>query len=90
MDERLPSEAEIPFETLRRAEVPVLVVSGAHSLAFDAVCDVLARELRAERAVLAGYGHAAQRHPDFNNLLARFVETAEHRGAGSSGAGVRK
>ena len=33
-------------------------------------------QLRAERIVLPGYGHAVQRHPDFNDRLADFVERA--------------
>jgi hypothetical protein len=37
---------------------------------------VLERELGAERAVLPGYGHSVQRHPDFNAVLADFVERA--------------
>jgi hypothetical protein len=37
---------------------------------------VLERELRAERVVLQGYGHVAQRHPAFNGILADFVERA--------------
>ena len=56
--ERLSHEARIPLEALRRGGFPVLVVSGAHSPVFDAVCDVLERELAAERAVLPGAGHA--------------------------------
>ena len=43
--ERLAHEARIPLAGLRQAGFPVLVVSGAHSPVFDAVCDVLEREL---------------------------------------------
>ena len=57
--ERLSHEARIPLAALRGAGFPILVVSGAHSPVFDAVCDVLERELAAERAVLPGAGHAA-------------------------------
>ncbi|MGE5690220.1 MAG: alpha/beta fold hydrolase [Pseudomonadota bacterium] len=74
--ERGPQEARIPLETLRRAAFPVLVVSGGHSAAFDAVCDVLERELGAERAVLRGAGHAAQRAPGFNEALEDFLRRA--------------
>jgi pimeloyl-ACP methyl ester carboxylesterase len=77
--ERLPSEAEIPLPTLVAAPFPKLVVSGAHHAAFDAICDVLQRELGAERAVLPGYGHTVQRHPEFNALLAGFVDRAANR-----------
>ncbi len=76
MVERGPWEAEIPLEALAAAPFPKLVVSGAHHPAFDAICDKLERELGAERVVLPGYGHAAQRHPDFNARLTDFVERA--------------
>jgi len=69
MVERPPSEADPPLEALRAAPFPKLVVSGAHSAAFDAVCDVLERRLGAERAVLPGAAHNAQRAPGFNERL---------------------
>jgi pimeloyl-ACP methyl ester carboxylesterase len=71
--QRGPWEAEIPLETLAEAHFPKLVVSGAHHAAFDAICDVLERELPAQRLVLAGFGHSVARHPDFNEHLAAFV-----------------
>lgn len=74
--ERGPWEAEIPLEILRTAPFPKLVVSGAHHPAFDAICDTIERELEAERVVLPGHGHAAQRHPGFNAHLTDFVERA--------------
>ena len=74
--ERGPWEAEIPLDALAASPFSKLVVSGAHDPAFDAICDVLERELPAERAVLAGYGHVAQLRPEFNSLLASFVERA--------------
>jgi pimeloyl-ACP methyl ester carboxylesterase len=78
MVERPPSEAVIPFDELARAPFPKLVVSGAHSAAFDAVCDVLEERLGAERAVLPGAGHSVQRLGEpFNELLTSFVERAE-------------
>ena len=49
--ERRPDEAEIPLEPL---PYPVLVVTGDHEPAFDAVADVLCARLRAERLVLPG------------------------------------
>jgi pimeloyl-ACP methyl ester carboxylesterase len=74
--ERGPWEADIPIDVLASTPFPKLVVSGAHHPAFDAICDVLERELRAQRIVLPGYGHAAQRHPTFNAVLADFVARA--------------
>jgi pimeloyl-ACP methyl ester carboxylesterase len=76
MHERGPWEAEIPLAALAATEFPKLVVSGAHHAAFDAICDRLERELGAERAVFPGHGHAAQRHPGFNETLADFVDRA--------------
>jgi pimeloyl-ACP methyl ester carboxylesterase len=73
MVERAPWEAEIPFDELSAAPFPKLVVSGAHSEAFDAVCDVLERELGAERAVLPGAGHSIPRAPGFNERLEEFL-----------------
>lgn len=76
--ERSPAEAVIPFDELARAPFPTLVVSGAHSPVFDAVCDVLEERLAAERAVLPGAGHSVQRlGGPFNELLTDFVERAE-------------
>jgi pimeloyl-ACP methyl ester carboxylesterase len=77
--ERGPWEAEIPLDELAAAPFPTLVVSGAHHAAFDAICDTLERRLEAERAVLPGYGHTVQRHPEFNAILADFVERAAAR-----------
>lgn len=74
MVERLPSEAEIPLADLRVEPFPKFVVSGAHHPAFEAVCDVLERELPAGRVVLPGYGHAVQRAPGFNAALQAFLD----------------
>jgi pimeloyl-ACP methyl ester carboxylesterase len=78
MVERSPAEAVIPLDDLLRAPFPKLVVSGGHSPAFDAVCDVLEERLGAERAALPGAGHSIQRlGAPFNELLTSFVERAE-------------
>ena len=78
MVERSPVDAAIPFDELRGASFPKLVISGGHSSAFEAVCDVLEERLGAERAVLRGAGHSVQRLGEpFNELLASFVERAE-------------
>ena len=78
MVERYPWTAEPPLDELAATSFPKLVVSGAHSKAFDAVCDVLVDRLGAERAVLPGAGHSVPRLGEpFNALLAAFVEQAE-------------
>jgi pimeloyl-ACP methyl ester carboxylesterase len=77
--ERGPWEAVIPLEALERAAFPKLVVSGGHHAAFDGICGVLAERLEAEAHVLPGFGHAAQRHPRFNEVLADFVDRAARR-----------
>ena len=84
MVERDPTEAVIPLERLRQAPFPKLVVSGAHSAVFDAVCDVLEKELAAERAVIPGAGHSVQRTgAPFNGRLEAFLSSVEemHRAA---------
>ena len=78
--ERGPWEAEIPLEELRPGSgSPTLVVSGAHHPAFDAICDVLERDLRAERLVVPGHGHNPQLDPVFTEALLDFVRRAEGR-----------
>jgi pimeloyl-ACP methyl ester carboxylesterase len=78
MVERSPAEAGIPFAELAEAPFPKLVVSGEHSAAFDAVCDVLEERLGAERAILPGAGHSVQRLGEpFNALLTEFILRAE-------------
>jgi pimeloyl-ACP methyl ester carboxylesterase len=80
MVERYPWRAEIPLDALAATTFPKLVVSGAHSVPFDAVCDVLEHRLGAERAVLPGAKHSVQRLGEpFNAVLADFVERAEAR-----------
>jgi pimeloyl-ACP methyl ester carboxylesterase len=68
--ERRPDEAEIPLEPL---PYPVLVVTGDHEPAFEAVADVLCARLGAQRLVLRGAGHAVQRAPGFNAALEAFI-----------------
>jgi pimeloyl-ACP methyl ester carboxylesterase len=78
MVERSPAEAVIPLDELRRAPFPKLVVSGAHSRVFDAVCDVLEDALGAERVVVAGAGHSVPRTGEpFNQQLRGFIDRAE-------------
>ena len=74
MVERLPSEAEIPLDTLAAAPFPKLVVTGGHHPAFEAIADVLEARLDSERAVFPGAGHSVQRlGAPFNDVLADFV-----------------
>jgi pimeloyl-ACP methyl ester carboxylesterase len=68
--ERRPDEAEIPLEPL---PYPVLVVTGDHEPAFEAVADVLCARLGAQRLVLRGAGHAVQRAPGFDAALEAFI-----------------
>jgi pimeloyl-ACP methyl ester carboxylesterase len=76
--ERGPWEAEIALPQLARAPFPKLVISGAHSPAFDAVCDVLERELGADRAVIPGGGHSVPRVGEaFNRRLDQFLTSAQ-------------
>jgi pimeloyl-ACP methyl ester carboxylesterase len=74
MAERPPDQAEIPLDELATTGFPKLVVSGGHSAAFDAVCDVLEKRLGAERAIVAGAGHSIPRAPGFNEVLVDFLK----------------
>jgi hypothetical protein len=76
MVERTPDQAEIPLAALRARPFPKLVISGDHNAAFDAVCDVLVRELSAERAVLPGEGHSLPRAPGYTEVVAGFIARA--------------
>ena len=50
-----------------------LIASLVGGAALHAVCDLLERRLDAERGVLPGAQHNAQRAPGFNETLARFL-----------------
>jgi pimeloyl-ACP methyl ester carboxylesterase len=76
--ERPSWEAEIPLGRLAAADFPVLVLSGGHSPAFEAVCDALAKGLSAEREVISGRGHTVpSTGPPYNERLEAFLISAE-------------
>jgi pimeloyl-ACP methyl ester carboxylesterase len=76
--ERPSWEAEIPLERLAAADFPVLVLSGGHSPAFEAVCDALAEGLGAEREVIRGRGHTVpSTGGPYNERLEKFLRSAE-------------
>ncbi len=69
--ERGPWEAEIPLDALARGAVPDARRLGRPPRGLRRrVRRLLVERLGAERLVLPGYGHTAQRHPEFNGLLA--------------------
>jgi len=55
--ERLPFDAQVPFNRLATARFPKLVISGGWSEVFDAVCDEIAGRIGGERRVIEGAGH---------------------------------
>jgi len=60
-------------EQIAAANIPSLVISGGHLVAFEKVCDVLTGILRAQRAVFSGYGHVPQQIGEpFNSCLKQF------------------
>lgn len=78
--ERPPWEAVIDTGALRDAPFPMLVVSGGHSPALEALCDALAELTHARRKVVQGAKHAVPRTGEpFNAVLERFLESAEFR-----------
>jgi pimeloyl-ACP methyl ester carboxylesterase len=75
--ERPPWEAEIPLNRLAGAAFPIQVLSGGHSPAFEAVCDVLANVLSAERWVIPGRGHTVpSTGVPYNQRLEAFLRDA--------------
>jgi pimeloyl-ACP methyl ester carboxylesterase len=81
MRERPPWEANPPLALLREAPFPKLVLSGAHSPVFEAVCDALAAGIGAERGVIGGRGHTipAAGAP-YNERLLAFLRESERHG----------
>jgi pimeloyl-ACP methyl ester carboxylesterase len=80
MRERPPWESDAPLELLHEQTFPKLVISGGHSPVFEAVCDVAAERLGAERAVIAGRKHTipATGEP-YNARLEAFLSGTEER-----------
>ena len=70
---RPPDEADPPLHALRDAGFPILVVSGGHSEANEIICDTIAHETGAERAVCRGRDHLVPEAAGFNALLERFL-----------------
>lgn len=76
--ERSPFEAVFDWTAIRSGGFPVLVVSGNHDPAYELVCEVITRELEAERAIIPGAAHSVQRTGGaFNRRLRAFVDAAE-------------
>lgn len=74
---RPPAQAQIDLERLRRAEIPALVVSGAHHEALSVVSRRLAQGLGAQLLELHGWGHFPQCAPEFNEALESFLAAVE-------------
>ena len=80
MEERPPWEADVPIEALAAAPFPKLVISGDHSPAFEAVCDVLAERIGGERAVIRGRDHTIPSTGEpYNERLRAFLSECEAR-----------
>ena len=63
---------------LGAAPFPILVLSGDHSPAFEAVCDSLAEAVDAERAVIPGRGHTVPSTGEpYNERLEAFMSAAD-------------
>jgi pimeloyl-ACP methyl ester carboxylesterase len=71
--ERLAWDDELPFEAIAAARIPSLVVSGAHSVAFEAICDAVAKAIGATRVQIPGKRHSVPQVGDaLNAVLERF------------------
>jgi pimeloyl-ACP methyl ester carboxylesterase len=77
MAERPPWEAEIDVAALEATGTPAMVVSGGHSPALEALCDILAEGLSARRVVVPGAKHSVPRTgPAFNEVLEDFLRSS--------------
>jgi pimeloyl-ACP methyl ester carboxylesterase len=86
MTERPPWEADIPLEEIVQSSYPKLVVSGgrqrnSRGMAFVKICDILEKDLRAQRLVFEGTAHNPQlEQPElFNTALRGFLDSASVR-----------
>jgi len=73
---RLPGEARIDLAAIRNAEIPTLVVSGAHDEAIERICDAASSQLGGQRSILPGAGHFVMRAAGFSDRLERFLARA--------------
>jgi hypothetical protein len=79
-NERAPWDGEIPLDELAAAAFPKLVISGGHSPAFEAVCDVLAERIGARREIVRGRDHTIPSTGEpYNQLLEEFMGEAAGR-----------
>jgi pimeloyl-ACP methyl ester carboxylesterase len=91
MEERPPWEADPPLDELSRAPFAKLVVSGGHSPVFEAVCDVVAERIGAQRSVISGRLHTVPATGGaYNDRLEAFLRESERRStrAGAHRAGA--
>ncbi len=59
--EAVPWEVELPLARLATAPFPKLVISGGWNQLIERLCETLARDIGAMRAVILGAGHGVQR-----------------------------
>jgi hypothetical protein len=70
------------LETIKAAGIPLLVVSGGWSPAFEATCDEVARVGGGRRVVIASEHHFPNLVSDeFNEVLAEFMTAADAESA---------
>ena len=80
MEERPSWEAKIPLDALAAAPFEKLVISGEHSPAFEAVCNMVAERIGARRAVIRGRGHTIPSTGEpYNAQLRAFLAECEAR-----------
>jgi pimeloyl-ACP methyl ester carboxylesterase len=73
-----PWETGVPLDALAETTFPKLVVTGGGTPGFEAVADVLAERLGAERLLFDGSPHAVQRIGEpFNAAFEKFLTAAE-------------
>jgi pimeloyl-ACP methyl ester carboxylesterase len=73
---RSPGEANLAFDAVRDAGIPILVASGQHMPAVERMCDATADYLHAQRIIAPGAGHFVASAPGFADQLDCFLSSA--------------
>jgi pimeloyl-ACP methyl ester carboxylesterase len=80
---KLPGKGELlaQFEVVRRAGIPVFVISGGWNPAFEALCDRIAKDMHGRRLVIPSGHHFPQLIADqFNPAFDAFLRDSETAG----------
>ena len=87
---KIPSKAVCAREldAVRRASIPLLVITGGWNPGFEATGDIVAAAVNAQRAIVRSEHHFPQWHgAEFNPVLSAFMQESDARRVQPAGAG---